>query len=82
MTLVPFNKYEIDDIEVRQERYPISDELVRFIEGSDECVEIKDYQHHSPESCRSSFARLIMFMGIENITVRMRGGRVFLIKEQ
>ena len=82
MTLVPFNKYEIDDIKVKQRHYPMSDILTQFIDGPHECVEIKDYPHHSPECCRSSFARLVMFLGIKNIVVRMRGDRIFLIKKQ
>ena len=81
MTLVPFNKYDIDDIPVKQKQHNLTKLLMTFMDGPNECVEVKDYPHHSPECCRSSFARLITFLGIENVRVRMRGNRIFLIKE-
>jgi hypothetical protein len=82
MTLVPFNKYEIDDIKTKQGKHKTSKILMQFVDGPNDCVEVKDYPHHSPECCRSSFAKLISYLGIKNVIVRQRGNRVFLIKER
>lgn len=82
MTLVPFNKYDIDHIPTKQQHFEIGKVIINFIGGPHDCVEVVDYPHASAESCRSSIASSMHFMGIVGVKVRMRGRRVFLIKER
>ena len=83
MTLVPFNKSEIEDIKVERPKFNvIGDLLIRFIESGHECVEVIDHDYKDAFSLRSSVASSIAYYGFLDISVRMRGNRVFLIKEQ
>ena len=83
MTLVPFNKNEIDDIEVDcAKRVSIIKTLIAFIEADHDCVEILNHTYMNAQTCRSAFAVTIKKCGLINIKVRLKGNRVFLIKEQ
>ena len=83
MTLVPFNKNDIDDIEVKAPRIEkITDMLISFITSDHECVEVTDYPYNGAMACRSAIGTTITRCGLIDITVRQRGHRIFLIKEQ
>ena len=83
MTLVPFNKSEIENIKIERPKFNVIGEvLIRFIESGNECVEVIDHDYKDAVSLRSSLAGSIAYYGFLDISVRMRGNRVFLIKEQ
>ena len=83
MTLVPFNKSDIDKIEVKIERkIKLVDTILSFITSEHDCVEITDYPYGDAMACRSAFGMTIKRLGLLGVKVRMKGYRVFLIKEQ
>jgi hypothetical protein len=83
MTLVPFKKSEIENIKVERPRLnSIGDMLLRFIESGQECVEVIDHDYKDAVSLRSTVASAIRYYGFLDISVKMRGDRVFLIKEE
>ena len=83
MTLVPFNKNDIEDLKTRNPKreHPI-DLLVDFIKRDYECVEVLNYTYSNSQSCRSALATTIKRCGLVGIKVVKRGTRIFLIKEQ
>lgn len=83
MTLVPFNRHEIDSIEdKRPKNEDVTNVLIEFIASDHDCVEVLEYRYADAFSCRSALHSRIRDLGLLSVTVRMRGRRVFLIKEQ
>ena len=83
MTLVPFNKNDIDRIEVdRRDNEKVKDMLIEFVTSDNDCVEVTDHRYPNALTCRSSIACTIKHLGLRGVKARTRAGRVFLIKEQ
>ena len=83
MTLVPFNRHEIDSIEdKRPKNEDVTNMLIEFITSDHDCVEVLEYRYQDAFTCRASLHSTIRKLGLLSVTVRMRGRRVFLIKEQ
>ena len=83
MTLVPFNKNDIEKIDVNTNKTEkLVEIMVSFIEMDTDCVEITDYQYTNGATCQITLLQTIKRLGLLGIKVVRRGERVFLIKEQ
>lgn len=83
MTLVPFNKADLDGLKAdkTKEENPV-DTLLSFIKMDCDCVEITNYRYASSMSCHTTMHNEIKRLGLLGVKVIRRGDRLFLIKEQ
>ena len=83
MKLVPYNKNDIEKIEVNRDRTEkLVDIMVSFIEMDADCVEITNHQYTNGATCQITLIQAIKRLGLLGIKIVRRGERVFLIKEQ
>ena len=55
--------------------------LTEFAESEHKCVEVVEYHHKTSASCASAFDKTAKRYKMFNIEVKVRNGRVFLIKK-
>lgn len=80
MQIIPRNKEELKEA-VR----PYTDNhkiLTDFLNSNYYCVELKGYTHRDAISCQSSMCASIRYYRMAGVRVRIRGDRVFLVKEE
>lgn len=83
MTLVPFNKHDIDALTIqRVKKEDTVNTLISFIEMDADCVEIKEHSYANALSCQTTMVNTIKYLGLLGVKAVRRGERVFLIKEQ
>lgn len=76
-----FKACDVSEIgKVSYDRYCCNLDLIdKFVESGLKCVELEDYPHKTPQSCRESFYLSIKRSSHSRIKVTQRGKRVFLI---
>ena len=81
MTLVPFNKNDIDKLTIQKvKKEDVINTLISFIEMDENCVEVTNHAYANALSCQTSIVNSIKYLGLLSIKVIRRGERVFLIK--
>lgn len=55
--------------------------LEQFLDSNEPCAEIKEYVHRDCYSCANSLKRSVELFHMNDILVKVFGGRIFLIRK-
>lgn len=77
MRLVPADQNEFN---LKRRKYDNFNLLTEFAESELKCVEVVEFRHKNAHVCQTSLHSAIKHYRMDNIKVKMRGDRIFLVK--